>query len=75
MSDEEYRPPEFEWFLLRRDRITRSGQRITDWQAVSVVKGGDPLYGHGSWTQFAGPFATADEAWEADPDEDEWWEV
>ncbi len=46
-----------------------------DFLIVSVTPGNNPLYGHGSWDLFSGPFDTLDEAKESIPEEIITWEA
>lgn len=45
-----------------------------DFLIVSVTDGNDPLYGHGSWDLFSGPFDTWEESESSMPEEIITWE-
>ena len=47
-----------EYYVIKRD---------DEYQIISVTTGAYPLYGYGSWNQYAGPFASWKEAEDSIP--------
>jgi hypothetical protein len=47
-----------EWYVLKR----QEDQMIYQIVAVLADSGADPLYGHGSWDIYGGPYTSLEEA-------------